>query len=328
VNDFESHLTSALAAEAAIDDPTFDLDRILAATDWTGTEQSGLAGAAVEEIRQRLRAASWRQGWLVAASLVLVAVLGLGALVSTSGDAVDVETAPADRAIETIDATTTGGDTGPSEHGTAAAPVGGCAGGSGGVPGGVVPEGAVVGDTVDVDGDGVGDRVWIGSGADGVTEVGVVTAAGGGASRVFDSASPVRRSVLVVDADGRGPVEILADDGRSVQVWAFVDCGIVDVTNVAGETYTFSLGFSEIGTGVGCVRVGGAQRLVGLHVVSDEGTVVEWSRTVVDLDGTQARNGRVETGTFTRPDDDRAIELLHQVTCGELTMTDDGIHAP
>ncbi len=104
-----------------------------------------------------------------------------------------------------------------------------------------------------------------------------------------------------------------------------VDCQIVPVTNPEGETYTFGLGFTDVGTGVGCVDTDEGRRLVGLDASADEGNEVAWSRTVVELDGTKARNGATTKGTFSRPDDDAAIELLRQVTCGDLTIPTDGL---
>ncbi len=190
-----------------------------------------------------------------------------------------------------------------------------------------IPAGAATGTVVDVDGDGQQDTGWIVQDGGTVT-VGVATSAGGGARREFDSASPVMRSVLVVDVDQDAPVEILADDGRSVQLWEFAGCDIVDVRNAQGDPYVFSLGFTDVGTGVGCVDSGGHQQLVGLDVTSDDGTTVEWTRTVVHLEGGQARNGETTKGTFTRPGDAHAIDLLHRVTCGDRTIEDDGITLP
>ncbi len=190
----------------------------------------------------------------------------------------------------------------------------------------IIPEGATQGTVIDVDGDGKPDTAWIFSAPDGAVTVGVATAAGGGATRRFDSASPVSRSILVVDTDNRAPVEILASTGRSVQLWAFLDCAIVDIVNPQGKPYDFSLGFTDIGTGVGCVSIDGHQQLVGLDA-KERGSTVDWSRTVVDLDRTTARNGATMQGTFTRPGDDLKIDLLHQVTCGDFTMLANGLTA-
>jgi len=188
------------------------------------------------------------------------------------------------------------------------------------------PASAVAKAVPDVDGDGRADEGWIAEADDGTVTVGIDTAAGGGFTTPFESASPVMRSVLVVDVDEQGPVELLFDDGRLVRLYAVSDCQIVPVTNPEGETYTFGLGFTDVGTGVGCVDTPDGRRLAGLDVTSDEGDTVAWSRTVVELDGTKARNGATEEGTFTRPADDAAIALLRQVTCGDLTTLVDGLN--
>lgn len=177
---------------------------------------------------------------------------------------------------------------------------------------------------VDVDGDERADSMWIGT-DDGKVVVGVVTAAGGGTTRRFDSAAPSRRSVLAFRVNDATPPIVLADDGRRVQLWAFLDCRLTDVLNVQNEPYEFSHGLTEVGTGVGCADVDGVQQLVGLDATHlDDGTIT-WSSTVVAIDGDQARNGAIETGTYMRPRDDGAIALLSDVTCGDLTIDSDGI---
>jgi spore germination protein GerM len=191
-----------------------------------------------------------------------------------------------------------------------------------------VPEGAVSRQVVDVDGDGVPDTMWIQTAADGTVRAGIIGSTGAAAERLFDSASPVSRSIMVVDVDGRGPVEVLADDGRAVQLWQFRDCQLVDVLNVQGQPYTFSLGFTDVGDGVDCIDVGGTQQLVGYDVVSDDGTTVEWSYTVVEVGDGVATNGPTTVGTYARPADSAAIDRLRQVSCGVMTMGTDGITAP
>ena len=48
--------------------------------------------------------------------------------------------------------------------------------------------------------------------------------------------------MLVVNADRRGPVELLVSTGREVYLDAIVDCQIVPITNPQGEPYLFDLG--------------------------------------------------------------------------------------
>lgn len=204
---------------------------------------------------------------------------------------------------------------------TTATPASGCGAGPSSVP-----TGAVSREVIDVDGDGIPDVAWLEQDASGAVTAGVITSSGGGTERTWDSASPVTRSLLVVSVNDTTPPLFLADDGRAVQLWAFDDCVIKDVTNVQGAPYTFSLGLTDIGTGVGCSTVDGRQELVGLDgKTSDNGTTVNWSSTVVTVSGTQARNGTVRTGTYTSPDDDPAIDLLHEVTCGNAGIDSAGI---
>jgi hypothetical protein len=188
-----------------------------------------------------------------------------------------------------------------------------------------VPSGALSRQIVDVDGDGRPDTAWIGTDTAGSVMVGVVTAAGGGTERSFDSASPVTRSILAFHLNDATPPIFLADDGRTVQLWAFIDCALVDVHNVEGNPYEFSLGFTDIGTGVGCATVDGTRQLVGLDAITGTNGDIDWSSTVVTVRGDQARNSTVTNGVYTSPTDDSNIALLHDVTCGELTIPNDGL---
>jgi hypothetical protein len=187
-----------------------------------------------------------------------------------------------------------------------------------------VPAGAPHQLVGDVDGDGEKDTAYLDGKPGGTITFGIVTALGGGSSVPFESASPVERRALTVDADQRGPSEVFLSDGRSVQLLAFVDCRLRAVKDAKGVPYTFDRGFRGTGTGVGCVDVDGDGRrdLVGLEVEGSEGDSVGWSRTVVELDGATARNGKTDTGTYERPADDARIDLLSQVTCGKLTLAD------
>jgi hypothetical protein len=191
-----------------------------------------------------------------------------------------------------------------------------------------VPRGAGSGAIRDVDGDGTADVGFMGSGPDGSRVVGIATSRGGGSTYEIRSASPVTGSMLVVNADRRGPVELLVDTGRQVELDAIVNCQIVPVTNPQGEPYLFDLGdLRGHGTGVGCIETPSGRRLVGLRAEPDaSGRKVRWTRTIIELDGTHASNGATTSGTFARPADDVAIGLLSTVSCGDLTIQDDGIH--
>jgi hypothetical protein len=189
----------------------------------------------------------------------------------------------------------------------------------------VVPAGAVSRQIIDVDGDGRPDTAWIDGSASGAVTVGVVTAAGGGTERAFESASPATRAILAFRVNDATPPIFLADDGRTVQLWVFLDCSLTDAHNVQGDPYEFSLGFADIGTGVGCAVVDGTEQLVGLDATPQANGDVHWSSTVIEVRGDQARNGAITTGVDTSPADDAAITLLHDVTCGDLTIANDGL---
>jgi hypothetical protein len=153
------------------------------------------------------------------------------------------------------------------------------------------PAGAKTRSVEDVDGDGRRDTAWMTAPAPatGVTTFGISTAAGGGASIPYQSASPVRRSALVVNADKREPVEIVLSDGRVASLYAFSGCAIKEVLNPQGQDYKFDLGFGGHGTGVGCVSTKAGRRLVGLNAkLNGARTTVGWTRTIIELRGLTA----------------------------------------
>ena len=53
-----------------------------------------------------------------------------------------------------------------------------------------------------------------------------------------------------------------------------------------------------------------------------------WTRTIIERDDLVAANGATDEGSYERPGDDAAIELLHQVSCGDLSLTDDSVRQP
>jgi hypothetical protein len=258
-------------------------------------------------------------------ALAGVAVLALvvGACSGDDDDAASTTTGDDAGSTATSAPTTSGSATTEDGSGTGAGTGAACAG-----AGSAAPAGANTGEVADLDGDGRRDTVWMAATAEGGRTLGVTTAAGGGSAVDIESASPQALRVLVVDADERPPTELFVSDGRGVLLYAFADCAVAPVTNPEGRTYAFDLGLRGTGTGVGCVEAGGGRRLVGLNVTSDDGTTVAWSRTVIELDGLSASNGATDRGTFTHGPDGAAIELLHGVSCGDLTMAADGIQQP
>ena len=302
-----------------------------------------MAGIGEEEAPDRTR---FRILAGVAAAVLAVAAVAAAVVINRDDDPERVDTRPAQTSENTT--TTTAGTTTPttgpapstsgspgveppptSSPGAAGGAVDGAGCTNADSPG--IPADANSGEVADVDGDGRPDTLWLAPPAGGVAgrPMGIVTAAGGRVETRVESAAPIPLSVLVVDVDLTPPVELLVSDGRSVQLWAFADCALAQVTDPDGAPYNFDLG-QRIGTGsgVGCAGPGDDRRLVGLNIIGDDGTTVRWERTTITRDGLIADEGETESGTFTRPDDDARIELLNGVACGDLTLADDGINEP
>lgn len=189
-----------------------------------------------------------------------------------------------------------------------------------------IPSGAATKQTIDVDGDGRPDTEWIATkpDANGGVAFGIRTASGGVFSATITSASPVARSVMFADVTGHGEIIALASDGRAVALYAVSNCQLIAEKNVQGKQYTFDLGFTGYGTGVGCVDANGdgTTDLVGLKYVPEpqgEGTI---QRTIVTLNGPNARNGASDSVTATNA---TMIDEAHSVTCGDRSMTQNGV---
>jgi hypothetical protein len=135
------------------------------------------------------------------------------------------------------------------------------------------------------------------------------------------SAGLAIEGVADVDGDGRAEVFVRRRDSGRFLVAQLVGCEFQFVENADGRPYEFVVGTQASGVydGIGCVDVDGRSELVGLHG-DTHGTVVEWTRTTVSLRDGQARNGVVDSGTFTIGRDDTAIDLLGQATCGDVQL--------
>ncbi|TDE95866.1 hypothetical protein EXU48_06290 [Occultella glacieicola] len=171
--------------------------------------------------------------------------------------------------------------------------------------------------TVDLDGDGQADELWF-SDADGRT-LGVTTAAGGVFVTQFESGAP-QAATAIGGRLGDGSAIVLLNTGRSVSLYAFRDCTLVPTRNDQGEQYTFDLGFTGYGTGVGCVDLGEGPALVGLNAVSDDdGATFEVTRTEILLEatGASASNGESEVVAEGATAQDPAVASAQSVSCGE-----------
>jgi hypothetical protein len=189
--------------------------------------------------------------------------------------------------------------------------------GAGCPAGGRVPRGAATGATADLDGDGRADTLWF-SGGERRT-LGVATASGAVFSTVFTSGAPQAASALGARLDD-GSAVVLLNTGRSVPLYAVIGCALVPTANVQGRQYTFDLGFTGYGTGVGCADLGHGLGLVGLNARPEEdGQSFEVTRTPILLHhhGVSATNGTTKVIAKDAAADDRVVTTAQSVTCGK-----------
>jgi hypothetical protein len=187
-------------------------------------------------------------------------------------------------------------------------------------PGGP-PPGAVSKDVSDVYGQPA--TLWITN-----TVVGIATAQGYGEAKI-QSASPIRRSALLIDAQQDGNHQIIVDAGREAILYAVSGCTITPVVDRQGASFGFDRGHRRgSGDGIGCSDLGDGRSLVGLLQLRDEhGTpLLTVRRTEIDLDGATATIGPSDTVTATSVQDP-AWSTAGDISCGDLTMAGDGVQA-
>ncbi|QNI05600.1 hypothetical protein GAN17_04310 [Mycobacterium kubicae] len=180
----------------------------------------------------------------------------------------------------------------------------------------------------DLDGDGSPDTLWIGrvQQAGAVTRVvGVSTASGTNSDVQVATASPIPLSALAIDAQENGRHQVIVSDGRGARLYEYTDCRLQTVVdNHYGKPFLFDLqNLRGSGTGVGCSDLGDGRRLVGLQALDDSG---QWTvrRTEIDLAGLQASTGRSDTLTATSAADP-VVTSAQTISCGDLTITQDGV---
>jgi hypothetical protein len=80
------------------------------------------------------------------------------------------------------------------------------------------------------------------------------------------------------------------------------------------------------GTGVGCSDLGNVRRLVGLQALQTDG---QWTvrRTEIDLNATVDTIGESDTVTATSAQDP-AVTSAQTISCGDLTIGQDGVQQP
>lgn len=187
--------------------------------------------------------------------------------------------------------------------------------------GGAIPAGARSVSITDVDGDGQRDTLVIDERR---TEVGVLTHSGHlTMSRTLWGPGPAAHSVAASYLSD-GITALLSDDGRTVALGYYVDCGIVLPKGVDGKQYRFALyGWGSTGqvsnAGVRCTALadsGGQHTLSGVDLVQDR-SLFRIRSTVVSTAnrGVTAVNGRVTTTEGAYGKDDSTTERAKTVDC-------------
>jgi hypothetical protein len=202
-------------------------------------------------------------------------------------------------------------------------------------PGGTpAPTGAAQRLVGDLDGDGSPDTLWVGRfrEGDGRTDrlVGITTASGANSDVQISSASPIPLAALAIDAQNDGGNQIIVSDGRSARLYTFAECRLQAIVDGGGAPFVFDLqNLRDHGTGVGCGDLGPpsvGRHLVGLQALNNGG---QWTvrRTEIDLYGTLATIGQSDTVTASSAQDP-AVTSAQTISCGDLTISKDGVQQP
>jgi len=194
-------------------------------------------------------------------------------------------------------------------------------------PGGAPPPaGAAQRQIANLDGGDGPSTLWVGGGVNRV--VGITTASGANSDVQISSASPIPLTALAIDAQDNGGNQIIVSDGRSARLYTFADCRLQTVVDAHyGRPFVFDLqNLRDNGTGVGCSDLGDGRHLVGLQAINngDQWTV---RRTEIDLNGIVATTGRSDTVTATSAQDP-AVTSAQTISCGDFTLSKDGVQQP
>ena len=140
----------------------------------------------------------------------------------------------------------------------------------------------------------------------------------------YSSAAPQSASASAAVLASGAPVVFL-NTGRSVQLYDYrvENPGLVAVDGVTGGQYSFSLGFTDYGTGLACERQADGLHLFGENATSDAGQLWTVRRTevTVSAEHSVAQNGQPETvGTGLASDDPR-VQAAHGATCGDVSAS-------
>ena len=190
----------------------------------------------------------------------------------------------------------------------------------------------------DLDGDGSPDTLWVRKFRDdappyqGRTDrvVGISTARGSNPDVQISSASPMPLAALAIDAQDYGGNQVIVSDGRSARLYTFAECRPQPVLDSDGAPFVFDpQNLRDHGAGMGCSDLGPpsvGRHLVGLQALNngDQWTV---RPTEIDLYGTPATIGQSDIVTATSAQDP-AVVSAQTISCGDLTISQDGVQQP
>lgn len=172
----------------------------------------------------------------------------------------------------------------------------------------------------DVDGDGKLDTQWY-SESNSPFSYGITTASGATHSIEDSLAGPGRHTGWTAPLHN-GVIVTVLDDGRSADLYAFVDCAFVTPIGVDGRPYTFDMqNLRGNGTGVGCVQVENGLELNGMQVTENkDGTFSHLATGIsVSTDGLTAMSGYTAVVDSLNGDDPR-VDRARSSTCGDVPM--------
>ena len=157
--------------------------------------------------------------------------------------------------------------------------------------------------------------------------LGITTTQGTGQIQV-DDPSHTNRSALLLDAQQDGNHQIIVFTGRDALLYAVSGCTITPVADPQGNApFVFDIDQRRgTGDGIGCSDLGDGRHLVGLLRNQDNGRLTV-RRTEIDLNGATATIGLSDTVTATS-DQDPAWTTARGISCGDLTMRQDGLEQP
>jgi hypothetical protein len=169
---------------------------------------------------------------------------------------------------------------------------------------------------------GRGSMLWIGR--NGV--VGITTPGGTGVVQVTDAGSLPLQAFLI-DAQQDGNQQLIVSNGRVAHLYTVSGCEITAVTDPQGAPFLFDLeDLRGNGTGVQCLDLGDGRHLVGLLAQpADNGYTIR--RTQINLNGNVATPGKSDT-VGGQSQHDALVASASTISCGDLTLTKDGVKQP